>query len=146
MYFAKQDLDSALKEARRAIALDPGQPMALRAVATVEMSSGHYAVARDAWEKLTKIRTEDSDAWLGLKQACRFLGDVDGMAAADRHVHEVLNRSEPSEVTAERPLEISATEKTYIIFSLTVGLLFLMVLAARSVWAAVNHLSKKRGK
>jgi hypothetical protein len=138
MYFAKQDPDSALKEARRAIALDPEQPMALRAVATVEMSSGHYTVARDAWQKLTMIRPQDSEAWLGLRQACGFLGDLDGMAAADGHLQE-LKQSEQPDSTPERPFEISATEKTSIIFSLTVGFLVLLVLTARTVWAAVNQ-------
>jgi tetratricopeptide (TPR) repeat protein len=139
MYFAKQDLDSALKEARRAIALDPEQPMALRAVATVEMSSGRYALARDAWQKLTVIRSEDPDAWLGLKESCRFLGDVDGMTAADHHLQELLHNSAPASATPQRPLDISGAEKNYIIFSLTVGVLFLLVLAGRTVWFAVNQ-------
>ena len=139
MYFAKQDLESALKEARRAIALDPEQPMALRAVATVEMSNGHYAAARDAWRKLTEIQPEDPDAWLGLKEACRFLGDIGGMTTADHHFQELLQHSGQAAATAQRPLEISAPEKTYMIFSLTVGLLLLLVLAGRTVWLAVNQ-------
>jgi tetratricopeptide (TPR) repeat protein len=139
MYFARQDLDSALKEARRAIALDPEQPMALRAVATVEMSSGHYAAARDAWQKLTEIRPEDSDAWFGLKEACRLLGDVDGMTAADHHFHDLLPNTAPASATPQRPIDMSAAEKTYVIFSLTVGVLFLLVLAGRTVWFAVNQ-------
>ncbi len=139
IYFAKQDVDAALTEAKRAIALDPEQPMALRAVATVEMSSGHYAAARDAWQRLTTVRPEDFQAWLGLKQACGFLHDVDGAAAADLKLQEFAKHNEQPQAAPQRPLEISAAEKTRVIFSLTVGVLILLVLAGRTIWAAVNQ-------
>jgi tetratricopeptide (TPR) repeat protein len=129
MYLAMGNLSAASREAHRAVALDPEEPFALRSLATVQMNQREYSAARNTWRKFIAVRPEDLDAWFGLREICRLMGDSLGMALADARLKQLENEAAKK---SSRPLQISEKYKVYVIFGLTVTSLLLVFLARAS--------------
>jgi tetratricopeptide (TPR) repeat protein len=80
-YAAAQDGAGALKALNRAIELDPGNPIFLRARGDVATWTGDYALALESFERVLSIAPGDADARLGAARAASRGGQKDAAGA-----------------------------------------------------------------
>src|SRR5207245_2957599 len=68
LYLATGRLEDALTAAKGMLALAPGDPAALGAVADVDRALGRFAEARDLYTRIIESRSDAGEAWLGRAQ------------------------------------------------------------------------------
>ena len=102
----------------------------------MEMQRPDYPAAREAWRRFIAVQPEEPVGWLGLREACRLMGDSRAANLADARLQQ-LNDRLPAPV--RRPREFSATSKSGLIFALTIGFLVIVFLSFRTVWLAFNQ-------
>jgi protein O-mannosyl-transferase len=136
MYLAIGDQAAAALEARRAVALDPNEPFALRSLAAVQMNEHDYPGAVRTWRKFIAARQTDPEAWTGLKETYRLMGDDRGAKLAEGRLKQLsLERGEQVHPVFTMP----EGSKLYVIFGGTMGFLALVFLALRTLWEAFNQ-------
>jgi tetratricopeptide (TPR) repeat protein len=143
MYLTIGNVEAAAREARRAVALNPREPIALRSLAAVEMARQDYPAAQHAWRQLIAVQPEEPVAWLGLREASRLIGERRAAELADARYQELSNRPPGPD---RRPRAVSTTTKSAVIFGLTLGALLIAFMSVQTVWRAFNNQQKLRMK
>ena len=136
LYLAEGNLAAAKTEGLRAVAADPRDPIALRALGSAQLGLHEYEGASRTFEKLTAAQPGNADAWDGLRAALLRLGDTEGA----RHAEQRLNEENEKSSQESPPLRIPDQYKVYIVFACTVLALVGVVLAVRTIWTAVRPL------
>ena len=137
LYLVKGDIEGALAEARRAVALSPDQPFALTSLGSVMLKTGDYKGAAGVFRKMTEKDPANPQGWDGLRTALSKSGDEAGAEAALKRYDEQVKSQN---VVAADHAQIPASYNIAVIFSLILLILGGGVFAVRTVLNAVTAL------
>jgi protein O-mannosyl-transferase len=133
-YLAKNNLQAAEVEARRAIAAEPDGAFAWRALGFVQLQEKEFRNAEESFRKYAEL-APGVEAWQALRIAAGSAGDSETAKAAEEKLKIEEDRASAAE-DARRG--IPRRDKTYAIFALTLGALTAVAWAAWTVWSALR--------
>jgi tetratricopeptide (TPR) repeat protein len=133
-YLAKNNLEAAKAEARKAIATKPDEPLAWRALGYVQLQARDFKEAEKSFQKYESLRPNE-DSWEAVRMAAVSAGDVETANKAKEWLKLDETKTYPEQQTG-----IPKQYRGFAIFALTMALLIAIASAVWIVWSAVSPL------
>jgi tetratricopeptide (TPR) repeat protein len=126
IHLAKQEYEIAEAEAFRALAVTPGDPLALLLLGNIYLETGRDESAVSTFDKLIRRNPRDPAAWRWYREACLKAGDARAAAVAKRQIDQLTLEN-------ERPafgFRIPEAYRSHVVFSAVfLGMVFALVIA-----------------
>jgi protein O-mannosyl-transferase len=132
-YLAKNNLQAAEVEARRAIAAQPDEPFAWRALGLVQLQKHEFNKAAESLRKYADL-SSSPEAWQMLQAAASQSGDLETAKLAAGKL-EILEKAASGQ---EKVIEIPKQYKSLAIFGMTLVLLIAAAWGVWTLWSAVQ--------
>jgi protein O-mannosyl-transferase len=134
-YLAKNNLQAAEAEARRAVAANPNEPFAWRILGHIQVQTRQFTQAEESFKKFAELQP-GPEAWDSLRLTADWAGDKE----TARSAAEKLKIEEDKAKVEQALPAIPKRYRVFAIFGMMLGLLTIFGWAVGTVWTAVRSI------